>query len=166
MRAKKRVFNDVTTEDKDVLKNDVPSLGDLLPRDWCVKPTNNNNTNNNNNACGADPASPAPPALLQLDERLLHEAPAMSAAAETTPTRQTPTRSTTVPAMSAAAETTPTRQTTPRSRRMGVVVNASGGGGVHGSGRRASSSTQKCIKFNQDPNAKNQTILKYFSKKN
>ena len=161
MRAKMRVFNDVGPEDKDVVRNDVTSIGDLLPRDWCVKPNNNNN-NNNNNGVG----EPAPPALVQLDERLLHEAPAMSAAAETTPTRPTPTRSTTAPSMSAAAETTPTRPTTtPRSRRMGVVVHASGGG-IHGSGKRASSSTQKCIKFNQDPNAKNETILKYFSKKN
>ena len=160
MRAKKRVFNDVVAEqivDGGMNLNNngtgkgesavSASLNELLPADW--RPKLDADAGAGPSGMGAGPSHPQPqpnplhqPPQPQpnLDDRLLHEAPPLSAAVETTPTR---------PA------------TTPRSRRFGVS-GASGG-----NGRRVSSSTQKCIKFTQEPPPnKNQTILKYFSKKN
>ena len=159
MRAKKRVFNDVVAEQivVDGMNNNhnqglayfheklgaSTSLNDLLPADWHVKPGfGDPEAGPSGTGVGRSPQRQAPPnplpPPLPLDARLLHDAPPVSAASETTPTR---------PA------------TTPRSRRFGVS-GASGG-------RRVSSSTQKCIKFNQEPPPpKNQTILKYFAKKN
>ena len=172
MKAKKRVFNDIVSivENNNLVGEENkegklmaetgnssssglinPSLGDLLPRDWCPKLTNgllqNGEAPSGSRLLPSLPVQqpqqlhPLPPQQpLNVDERLLLEAPPMSAAAETTPTRPS---------------------ATPKGRRIGVT----------GSGRRAvNSSTQKCIKFNQDSGAspssgKNQTILKYFSKK-
>ena len=157
MRAKKRVFNDSVPECVvgggigNVVNRDPPdaaSLQDLVPRGWNLQP--NNSAGEMESGRGQQLPKPCPhlpqvqhqsqaqqaQQLPIVDEHLLHVASPMSAAAETTPTR---------PAT-----------TTPRSRRYGVS----------GSGKRISTAAQKCIKFNQEESGKNQTILKYFSKKN